>query len=74
MIKLLARVSLILMGFGGGLITYFVTAGSYVDQTGLLVEEFWAWALGIYLLLAGIFGFLLSRSLPFIRTRFSGNS
>jgi hypothetical protein len=32
---------------GVGLIAYFFVAGSYVDDAGYLVEEFWAWGLGV---------------------------
>ena len=36
---------LVLLGFG--LMAYFVVVGSYVDESGYLVEEFWAWGLGV---------------------------
>jgi hypothetical protein len=26
---------------------YFLIVGSYVDESGYLVEEFWAWGLGV---------------------------
>ena len=32
---------------GFGLMAYFALAGSYVDDSGYLVEEFWAWGLGV---------------------------
>jgi hypothetical protein len=36
---------LVLLGFG--LMAYFLILGSYVDESGYLVEEFWAWGLGV---------------------------
>jgi hypothetical protein len=37
----------LLVSLGFGLMAYFVVVGSYVDESGYLVEEFWAWGLGV---------------------------
>ena len=52
-----ANIGLLLVGLG--LIAYFVLAGSYVDESGFLVEEFAAWALGILLVILSLVGFLI---------------
>ena len=38
---------------------YFVLAGSYVDESGVVIEEFAAWALGIWMVLFSLIGFLI---------------
>ena len=38
---------------------YFVLAGSYVDESGVLIEEFAAWALGILMVISSLVGFLI---------------
>jgi uncharacterized membrane protein YesL len=52
-----ANIGLLLVGLG--LIAYFVLAGSYVDESGFLVEEFAAWALGILMVILSLVGFLI---------------
>ena len=39
--------------------TFFAVTGTQVDESGFLVEEFWAWGLGIWLFLASLAGFAL---------------
>ena len=39
---------------GVSLLAIYVTSGSYVNEDGLLVEEFWALALGSFTILAAI--------------------
>lgn len=41
------------------LMAYFVLSGTSVGEDGLLVEEFWAWGLGIWLVMASLLGYLL---------------
>lgn len=42
------------------LLAFYGASGSYVAEDGLLVEEFWALALGSFALLGGIFVGLLT--------------
>ena len=44
---------------GLALMAYYVLSGSTVGENGLLVEEFWAWGLGIWLVIASLLGYLL---------------
>jgi hypothetical protein len=39
---------------GVSLLAIYVTSGSYVNEDGLLVEDFWALALGSFTILAAI--------------------
>jgi hypothetical protein len=39
---------------GVSLIAFYSASGSYVDEDGLLVEDFWALALGSFTILAAI--------------------
>ena len=52
-----ANIGLLLVGLG--LIAYFALTGSYVDESGFLVEEFAAWALGILMVILSLVGFLI---------------
>ena len=52
-----AHIGLFLLGIG--LMAYFVLAGSYVDESGVLIEEFAAWALGILMVISSLVGFLI---------------
>ena len=63
---------LVLLGFG--LMAYFVLAGSYVDESGYLVEEFWAWGFGVACVGLGIIWAITTRVSSFIskRIRMSG--
>jgi hypothetical protein len=44
----------VLFAVGASLIIFYNASGSYVDEDGLLVEEFWALALGSFTILAAI--------------------
>ena len=57
--KLLKIGNVGLLVIGLSLMTYFVMAGSYVDENGFLIEEFWAWGLGILLVIVSLAGFLI---------------
>lgn len=52
-----ANIGLFLLGIG--LMASFVLAGSYVDDSGFLVERFAAWGLGILLVISSLVGFLI---------------
>lgn len=52
---------------GLALMAYFVLSGTSVGEDGLLVEEFWAWGLGIWLVIASLLGYLLWGLLHLIR-------
>lgn len=52
-----ANIGLFLLGLG--LLAYFVISGSYVDESGVVVEEFAAWALGILMVFLSLIGFLI---------------
>jgi membrane protease YdiL (CAAX protease family) len=72
--RLLKAASIGLLLVGLGLIAYFVLAGSYVDESGFLVEEFAAWALGILLVILSLIGFLIMWVGKLInRKKFSSN-
>ena len=51
--------SALLLLAGVALMTFFAITGTEVDENGYLVEEFWAWGLGIWLFLASLAGFAL---------------
>lgn len=38
---------------------YFAIAGSYVDEEGYVVEEFAFWALGVWMVILSLVGFLI---------------
>ena len=42
------------------LVTYYNSVGSYVDENGWLIEEFWALGLGSFALILGLFGIFVS--------------
>ena len=44
---------------GVALMAFFVSRGAEVDAEGLLVEEFWAWGIGIWLVIASLVGYLI---------------
>ena len=44
----------VLLILGVSLIAFYGTSESFVDEAGLLVEEFWALALGTFALIAAI--------------------
>ena len=53
----LGNVGLLLVGLS--LMTYFALAGSYVNEDGFLIEEFWAWAIGVWMVILSLVGFLV---------------
>ena len=38
---------------------YFVASGTTVDVDGVVVEEFWAWGLGVWLVILSLLGYTL---------------
>lgn len=67
-----ANIGLLLVGLG--LIAYFLIADSYVDESGFLVEEFAALALGILMVILSMAGFLIMWVGKLInRKKFSSN-
>lgn len=44
---------------GVALMAFFVSTGAEVEADGLIVEEFWAWGLGIWLVIASLVGYLI---------------
>jgi hypothetical protein len=38
---------------------YYRLSGSYIDEDGYLIEEFWAMGLGIFMVIASSAGFLI---------------
>jgi hypothetical protein len=53
---------------------YFVLAGSTIDEDGALVEEFWAWGLGVLMVILSLIGFLIMWTGKLInRKKFSSN-
>lgn len=59
MVRVILGVSTVLVLAGLALMAYFVISGSTIAEDGLLVEEFWAWGLGIWLVMASLIGYLL---------------
>jgi hypothetical protein len=67
---LLGSTVVLLAGFV--LMTYFILSGSSVGEDGLLVEEFWAWGLGLWLVVVSLGGYVIWRLVKLIawlRTR-----
>ena len=59
-VKALLIVSCCLLFAALLLVTYYNSVGSYVDENGWLIEEFWALGLGSFALILGLFGIFLS--------------
>ena len=59
-VKALLIVSCCLLFAALLLVTYYNSLGSYVDENGWLIEEFWALGLGSFALILGLFGIFLS--------------
>jgi len=57
--RVILGASTVLLLAGLALMAYFVLSGTSVGEDGLLVEEFWAWGLGIWLFIASLLGYLL---------------
>jgi hypothetical protein len=57
MARVILGTSTVLLLAGLALMAYFVLSGSTFGEDGLLVEEFWAWGLGIWLVIASLLGY-----------------
>ena len=53
----IANISLFFLGIS--FMAYFVIAGSYIDEDGFVVEEFAFWALGVWMVILSLAGFLI---------------
>ena len=67
LVKALLIVSFCLLFAALLLVTYYNSVGSYVDENGWLIEEFWALGLGSFALILGLFGIFLSVVLLFVQ-------
>jgi hypothetical protein len=68
--RALSTLSLVLLAPSVGLLTYFALSPSYVNEEGILLEEFWALDLGTTLaVLSAAMGLLWLVSFVFERTR-----
>lgn len=67
MARVILGASTVLLLAGLALMAYFVLSGTTVAEDGLLVEEFWAWGLGIWLVVLSLGGYLLWGVLHLIR-------
>ena len=59
MARVILGASTLFLLAGLALMAYFVLSGTSVGEDGLLVEEFWAWGLGIWLVIASLLGYAL---------------
>ena len=59
-VKALLIVSCCLLFAALLLVTYYNSVGSYVDENGWLIEEFWALGLASFAVILGLFGIFLS--------------
>ena len=57
----------VLLILGVSLIAFYGTSESFVDEEGLLVEEFWALALGSFALIAAIIVGVISNFSSLVR-------
>ncbi len=57
--KLFKRGNIGLLVLGISLMVYYWLAGSYIDEDGYLIEEFWAMGLGIFMVIVSLAGFLI---------------
>ena len=64
--RIILGASTVLLLAGLALMAYFVLSGSTVGEDGLLVEEFWAWGLGILLVIASLLGYALSGAVKLV--------
>lgn len=67
LVKALLIVSFCLLFAALLLVTYYNSVGSYVDENGWLIEEFWVLGLGSFALILGLFGIFLSVVLLFVQ-------
>lgn len=59
MARAILLLNTLILLIGVALMAFFVSGGSEVNADGLLVEEFWAWGLGIWLVIASLVGYLI---------------
>ena len=57
--------------FGLSLMVCFVLNGSYVDSNGYLIEEFWAWGLGVGLLSIALCAAFAIVTVRFVKCRWN---
>lgn len=56
--RVLLAANTVFLVIGLALMAYFVLSTTTVADDGLLMEEFWAWGLGIVLVIASVLGYL----------------
>ena len=59
MTRVIPGASTIFLLAGLALMAYFVASGTTVDVDGVVVEEFWAWGLGVWLVILSLLGYTL---------------
>ncbi|MDP4634185.1 MAG: DUF3955 domain-containing protein [Pontimonas sp.] len=59
MTRVILGASTIFLLAGLALMAYFVASGTTVDADGVVVEEFWAWGLGVWLVILSLLGYAL---------------
>ncbi len=57
--KLFKGGNIALLVVGISLMVYYRLSGSYIDEDGYLIEEFWAMGLGILMVIVSLAGFLI---------------
>ena len=57
--RVIPGASTIFLLAGLALMAYFVASGTTVDVDGVVVEEFWAWGLGVGLVILSLLGYAL---------------
>lgn len=57
--RVIPGASTIFLLAGLALMTYFVASGTTVDVDGVVVEEFWAWGLGVGFVILSLLGYAL---------------
>ena len=57
--RVIPGASTIFLLAGLALMAYFVASGTTVDADGVVVEEFWAWGLGVGLVILSLLGYAL---------------
>ena len=59
MAKSILLLNTLVLLVGVALMAYFVANGTTVDADGVVVEEFWAWGLGVWLVILSLLGYAL---------------